>query len=509
MNTSTERPVRKPSAKSAKNNKRYYKQTAHVAARRDGKPLIFGWGKHLSHSDKVRIQRRGVWVMAALVVALLITVVVGAWINLNIIIPGLPITTVNGHPIPQSQYRMLVAVKTQLGLNDLYGPAGLTAQLTNLQKQDAQVKATITQTQKDISNLEDQIKKLPSGKSAQRTDLEKKLADAKKKLSDEQAQDKTLTDQIGALGNGTIPLEKQGFTQSQIGNDSATWLQDDELLREWLATQPAAVQAKINPGASQINKDFNDLKKNMPTTNGYNTVFSSMGISDNDVRAMLTIIDRRVNLQKYLEPLLQTPSYQVLARQIVLPTQQKANQVLKDLQKGQDFGKQAKANSQDVNTKDKGGDLGWLTRYQYIDTAGNINGSAVIDNWIFDPARKLNETSPIIFANSAYYIVQIMGVDPSRAIDADLLKALKQNAATNWLQERHFLPGQKIVAIDQNKLLDTNNMPPNNILPSSPPASNNPDTGTTPTPDTTTPTTGATPTVGTTPGTSATPTPGS
>lgn len=501
MNTSTERPARKPSSK---NNKRYYKQTAHVEARRDGKPLIFGWGKHLSHSEKVRMQRRGVWVLAVLIVALLATVIVGAWINLNIIVPGLPITTVNGHPIPQSQYRMMVAVKTQLGLNGLYGPDGLTTQVTNLQKQDAQVKATITQDQKDISTLEDQIKKLPSGSSTQRTDLEKKLADAKKKLSDDQAQDQKLTDQISTLNNATIPLEKQGFTQSQIGNDSATWLQDDELLREWLATQPASVQAKINPGATQVNNDFNDLKKNMPTTNGYNTVFSSMGISDSDIRAMLTIIDRRTNLQKFLEPQIQSPSYQVLARQIVVPTKQKATQLLQDLQKGQDFGKLAKANSQDVNTKDKGGDLGWLTRYQYIDTAGSINGSPVIDNWIFDPARKLNETSEVLYANSAYYIVQIMNIDPSRTVNADLLKALKQNAATNWLQERRWLPEQKIIAVDQTMLLDTNNMPPNNILPSSPPATN--DTGATPTTETT-PTTEATPTTGTTP--EATPTAGS
>lgn len=58
MNTQTERPVRKATSqrgKGGKGNKRYYKQTAHVEARRDGKPLVFGWGKQLSHTEKVRI----------------------------------------------------------------------------------------------------------------------------------------------------------------------------------------------------------------------------------------------------------------------------------------------------------------------------------------------------------------------------------------------------------------------------------------------------------------------
>src|SRR4051812_46129481 len=114
MKTSTERPVRKSSNKTRSTEQRYNKQTAHVEARRDGKPLIFGWGKHLSHTDKIRLQRRSIWMLAVLVVALLGTVIVGAWININIIVPGLAITTVNGHPIPQSQYRLMVAVKTQL-----------------------------------------------------------------------------------------------------------------------------------------------------------------------------------------------------------------------------------------------------------------------------------------------------------------------------------------------------------------------------------------------------------
>ncbi len=46
------RPENKRSARSTK-SRRYNKQTAHVEARRDGKPLIFGWGGHLSHNEKL------------------------------------------------------------------------------------------------------------------------------------------------------------------------------------------------------------------------------------------------------------------------------------------------------------------------------------------------------------------------------------------------------------------------------------------------------------------------
>src|SRR5579883_384693 len=408
MNTQTERPLRRPAqrGKAAKNSKRYHKQTAHIEARRDGKPLIFGWGKHLSHTEKVRIQRRATWGLAIFIVFVLVSVIVGTWINLNIITPGLAITTVNGHAIPQSEYRQMVAVKTQLELNKLYGPNGLTAQLTNLEKQYAQQSDAATKTNKQISSLNDQLKKEPAG-SQKHKDIQKQIDDLTKTLDAQQKKVSELSTQIGTMNQTTIPLEKQGFTQSQIGNDSATWLQDDELIREWLTTQSAAIQAKINPSAQQVNADFRSLKANMPKSNGYNTFLSQMGITDDQVRAILTILDRRNNAEAYFKPQVTSPSYQVLAREIVVQTQQKANQVLQDLQKGQDFGKLAKQFSQDTNSNTKGGSLDWLTRYQYVDSAG-LNGPAAVENWMFDPGRKIGELSPVLYGNGAYYIVQIM-----------------------------------------------------------------------------------------------------
>jgi parvulin-like peptidyl-prolyl isomerase len=472
MNTQTERPLRRPGqrGRAAKNTKHYNKQTARIEARRDGKPLIFGWGKHLSHTEKVRIQRRATWGLALFILFVLVAVLVGSWINLNIIVPGLAITTVNGHTIPQSEYRTMVAVKTQLELNKLYGPHGLTNQLTGLQRQDAQVNESLSKTNAQISTLNTQIGKLPAGPGAQRTRLTGQLNDAKKTLADETKQHQSLQSQITNLNSNTIPIEKTGFTQSQVGNDSLSWLQDDEILREWLTTQNSAVRAKINPTATQLTQDFNTLKRNMPTSNGYNTFMSQMGVGDDQVRAMLTIIDRRTNAQNYFQAQVTSPSYQVLARQIVLQTRQKADQVLQDLQKGQDFGKLAKQFSQDTNTATKGGDLGYVTRYQYIDAAG-LSGPAVIENWLFDPARKLNEVSKVFLANGSYYIVQILNIDPARQIDATLLKALQSNALIDWLLDQRALPDQKIVAGDQTMMFsNSDNMPPNGILPSSAPS---------------------------------------
>src|SRR5260370_38308257 len=117
MNSPTARPPRRPDnqrqTRSTKTRK-YTKQTAHVEARRDGKPLIFGWGGHLSRNEKNQLQRRAVWGTSIAIAVLVVAVVIISWLNINVITPSQPITSVNGHPIPQSTYRKLVAVKAQI-----------------------------------------------------------------------------------------------------------------------------------------------------------------------------------------------------------------------------------------------------------------------------------------------------------------------------------------------------------------------------------------------------------
>jgi parvulin-like peptidyl-prolyl isomerase len=469
MKNQTERPVRRPdNQRPTRSNKakKYHKQTAHVEMRRDGKPLIFGWGKHLSHNEKVKIQRRATWTIVGLIVLLIVGTVVGFWINLNIIVPGLAITSVNGHQIPQSQYRKLVAFRTQLEVNKLYGPNGLTALGQSLESQDKTELDTINTLTTRVNNLNKQIKALPSGSSQQRTNLENQLQTAKKQLSDAQAKHTNLSQQITSLNQNVLPLEKQSFTQSQVGNDSATWLQDDELIREWLITQSTAIQNKINPTPTQINSALNNFKANIPKSSSYNSFLSQMNISNDDVTAMMTLNLRRENMQTYLASQVVSPASQVLARSMTIDTMANATKILQQLQHGADFATLAKQKSQDTSTAKSGGSLGWLARGQYAQS----EQTAVVDNWLFDPSRTVNELSPVLVENGTYRIVQILKIDPSRPIAANTLNALKTNALTNWLLEIKALPATKITPVDQNKLLDANNLPPTSVLPSGAPA---------------------------------------
>lgn len=466
MKSQTEQPVKQRTTRSNK-PKRYNRQTAHVEARRDGKPLIFGWGKHLSHAEKVKIQRRATWAIAGIFGFLIVGTILAFWININIITPGQPITSVNGHQIPQSQFRKMVALKTQLELNKIYGKQGLVAQANDLTKQDAAQLKTINDLTQQVDTLNKQIKALPAGPSQQRTDLENQLQSTKKQLGAAQASHQKLTQQITTLNQSTIPLEKQSFTQSQVANDSVTWLQNDELIREWLTTQSPAIQNQVNPTDAQVNKALNDLKATLPTSTSYSSFLNQMGISNDDVISMLTVKVRRDTMQNYLASQIVSPAYQVLSRTITTDTEADATKILQELKSGGDFAKIASKQSKDTTTASSGGSQGWLARGQY---ALNQN-AAVVENWLFDPSRYIYELSPVLKENGSYHIAQIMGIDPSRLIDGSMLQTLKYNALSNWILEQQALPTTTITPVDQNKLLDPMNLPPTSVLPAGAPSS--------------------------------------
>ncbi len=448
------RPKDQRSTRSAK-AKKYTRQTAHVEARRDGKPLIFGWGGHLSRSEKNRLQSRAVWAITALIGLLIVGIVIGFWVNINIIVPGLPITTVNGQAIPQSDYRKLFAVEAQLEANHIYGPNGLNAQRDSLSKQ-------VADAQTAIDNLNKQIKALPADTSKQRTSLERQLSAA-------QSQHDQLNTQYQTMAQSTIPNEMQIFTQSQYGNNSVGLLQDDVFIRQWLAKQNSTVQAKIEPSSGEIDRAISDFTANLPKSTSYNKFLSNNSLSDNDVRAMMAITVRRDNMQSYLAAQIVPPLYEVHAREMTFSTLQDANNNLKQLKNGADFAKLA-TKSVDTSTNTKGGDLGWLAKGQYAQTIAS-NTSGIVDNWIFDPARKPNELSPVITENGAYHIVQILQIDPARSVDATTLSSLQSNALNSWLLSVKAKEGLTTISSDQNKLLDSSNIPNTTpAIPSSPPS---------------------------------------
>ncbi len=445
------------SAKSSK-PKHYVKQTAHVEARRDGKPLIFGWGAHLSRTEKIQIKHRAVWSLTILIGVAIIAIFVGFWININIVVPNEPITSVNGQNIPQSDYHKLVTFKAQEILNELNGPHSLIIQRDSLNTTIAHDQAKIDSLKKQLSSTTDPAKK---------TSIQQQIDAAQKVHDSDNAQLSTLQTKITTIQTNN--------NQSQIANESTEWLQDDLIIRQWVSRQQsAAIQAKIEPSASQVNHAMNQFTADIPKGTTYNQILSKYGMSDNDMRVMMTLKLRRDNMTNYLRSLITSPTRQVKTRAITLSTPSDAQNVLKQLKKGADFSTLAKTKSVDNNTKSSGGELGWLVRWQYtVNNASNARGTGAIDNWLFDPARKVNDLSPVLTENGTSHIVQIEAIDPSRKVDdPHILSTLRADdtSLVAWLNTQEV--NAHITLADSNKQFDPLNMPQD--IPSPPSNSTSP-----------------------------------
>src|SRR5262245_26856064 len=84
-----------------------------LEGRRDGKPLIFGWGRHLTRKQKTQIQTRAAYTFFGIIAAAVVGVFIFGALQQNIFIPNQPIVHVNNVDVPQDAYRKLLAFNAQ------------------------------------------------------------------------------------------------------------------------------------------------------------------------------------------------------------------------------------------------------------------------------------------------------------------------------------------------------------------------------------------------------------
>ena len=117
---------------------------------------------------------------------------------------------------------------------------------------------------------------------------------------------------------------------------------------------------------------------------------------------------------------------QVHARHILVETEEEAQAILTRLQAGEDFAALARERSQDQNTKETGGDLGFFHRGQLI--------SPELEEAAF--ALQPGQSSGVVRSQFGYHIVQVLEKAPDRPLPLELLNALREQAFARWMQER-------------------------------------------------------------------------
>ncbi|MGC9348738.1 MAG: peptidylprolyl isomerase [Anaerolineae bacterium] len=247
---------------------------------------------------------------------------------------------------------------------------------------------------------------------------------------------------VAAIVNGAVisleDYERQvaSYEASMVamGQDPDTPQGEDALKegRQWVLNvmieQVLIEQAAAAQGITVDDAEIDATIESLRTERGedaFDQWLADEGMSLEDMRKRLRsemIATRMVNQVVEAVP---THAEHVHARHILVSTEAEANRILSQLQAGGDFASLARAFSQDISTRDLGGDLGFFPRG--ILTSEEVEAAAF--------SLQPGQLSGVVESSLGYHIVQVVERVPDQEISPENLNALKNQALSEWLDE--------------------------------------------------------------------------
>jgi hypothetical protein len=343
------------------------------AARRDAthapppqqRPLLFNFDPTLSSVERGRRQTQWV-ILGTIVTVVLIALVGGIGFYINAIRqPSAPVAIVNGEPIRHDTWQHYQAL--------------LTAEL---QGEGAQLQANAP----------------PPGDSAALAQQQTELNALQQQLSSvgDQAANDLINAQI--IADAIPALEKSGAPANQIV-----------------------------PTSAQVDTALDQEKKliGVNTASQYQQALSSIGLSDAQLRAILTTRLEQDNITNYLSKDLQTVQPQVKARVMTFGDASKAAAALKALRDGQQWADVDAQYQKDAAAKETSRDVAW--------TPKGLEDS-VFDQFAF--SAQPFQISDVLSDTGNSEIIQVMDVGPARPLSADQISQIKSKTYSDWLAKQ-------------------------------------------------------------------------
>jgi peptidyl-prolyl cis-trans isomerase C len=184
---------------------------------------------------------------------------------------------------------------------------------------------------------------------------------------------------------------------------------------------PGPTQTPLSPADYQ--KQLNTLKESIAKNN----------YTFEDFRRVIEMQLLRSRLNNALAQSVPTTAEEVQVRHILVKTFNDAVKVEDRLKAGEDFAKVAQEVSLDTGSKDKGGDLGFISRddvvKEFADAAFALN---------------VNQISEPVTTTFGVHVIQLLEKDPNHPLSEASLQRAKANALTDWLQKTRQAPETKI-----------------------------------------------------------------
>jgi foldase protein PrsA len=191
---------------------------------------------------------------------------------------------------------------------------------------------------------------------------------------------------------------------------------DQELVRQ------AAVEMDVSISDAELESHIQEIIEQSGGQEQFTQSLQATGASYDDFRQML--LDQLLSeaIFSAVTASIDSVAEQVHARHILLPTRERAEEVLTRLQTGEDFAFLAGEYSEDVSSRERGGDMGFFPR-------------SVMPPEVEDAAFSLDigQTSETIESPFGFHIIQVLERE-EREIAVEIFENLRQQAFMQWLQ---------------------------------------------------------------------------
>lgn len=196
------------------------------------------------------------------------------------------------------------------------------------------------------------------------------------------------------------------------------------LMIEQLLIEQAAAEAGVTVSDDELQATIDSLREEIGDED-FNAWLEKEGMSLEQMRERLRgdmIATKMAN--QIAESVPQTTDH-VHARHILLATREEAERIISQLEAGGDFATLAREYSNDVSTRDVGGDLGFFP--PGVLTSDSVETAAF--------ALQPGQISGVVESELGFHVVQVVERMPDQEVSPENLRLLRDKAVRGWLDD--------------------------------------------------------------------------
>jgi parvulin-like peptidyl-prolyl isomerase len=392
--------------------------------------------KQIALSRRDRQLRRRVYAGLGALIALVLGILgIGAYQEF-VLKPATPVVTVNGEPVRLDTYENRVRYRRwELDRN----VALIQAQLAQLDQAAAENEFLANYYQQLLSQVESQraqisfavVDELLREALARQKAAAENLTVSEDEVSQEvnrrtarlsgamTAVDATATVAAGPEATATA----LAFTPTPVPTPTPT-------LPVTLAiTTPTLISPTATPAPTPTPHILTDQELGQQNQQFLQALQQGAGWSEADYRALIRADLLFDELQEFFEDTASTSAEQVHASHILLlEDEEEARKALARVQEGEDFAAVAEELSEDEETREQGGDLGWFP----ADT-GRVPPAVAQTAFALQPGQVV---TAVVRSYQGYHVVKLLEREPDRPLAEEDLRLHKRQAFSQWLQEQ-------------------------------------------------------------------------